>query len=353
MIETIILSAITNRLVSVAAITIILAAAHAAQEIVLPFLLALFIAIIAAAPVSWLQSKKVPGGLAVTIVVVGMIAVLFGTTLILASSIEGFSQAMPLYLDNLRAVTNNVLQWLAGIGIDIPQRGITDAFNPGAAISLINSFLSNLTSLLSNSFLIGMTVVLMLLEASVFSEKIGLISNDSDRSLTRIAEFLNDTKHYMAIKTLISLVTGIVIAIAMLLLGVDYPVLWGFLAFVLNYIPTIGSIIAAVPAVLLALIQLGFGSALAVAVVFVTVNTVIGNIIEPRVMGRGVGLSTLVVFLSMVFWGWLFGPVGMLLSIPLTMLVKFRAESIEETRWIAVLLSPTAQTKTVKEEETI
>lgn len=346
------MNTITNRLVNVAAITIILAAARAAQEIVLPFLLALFIAIILASPVSWLQSKKVPGGLAVTIVIVVMIAVLFGTTLILASSVAGFSQAMPVYLDNLRAVTNNVLQWLAGIGIKIPQDAFVGAFDPGAAMSLINSLLVNLTSLLSNSFLIGMTVIFILLEASGFSEKIEYIRDDSGRALRRISDFLDDTKHYMAIKALTSLATGILIAVAMMLLGVDYPVLWGFLAFLLNFIPTIGSIIAAVPAVLLALLQLGFGSALAVAVVFLIVNMLIGNIIEPRVMGRGVGLSTLVVFLSMVFWGWLLGPVGMLLSIPLTMLVKFRAESNEETRWIAVLLSPGVQGKTNKEQVT-
>ena len=344
------MTTVTNRLVSVAAITIILAAARAAQEIVLPFLLALFIAIIMASPVSWLQSKKVPSGLAVTIVIVVMIAVLFGTTLILASSVAGFSQTMPVYLENLRAVTNNVFQWLAGIGIKIPQNGISDAFNPGAAMSLINSLLVNLTGLLGNSFLIGMTVIFILLEASGFSEKIEYIRDDSGRALRRISDFVDDTKHYMAIKALTSLATGILIAVAMMVLGVDYPVLWGLLAFLLNFIPTIGSIIAAVPAVLLALLQLGFGSALAVAVVFLIVNMLIGNIIEPRVMGRGVGLSTLVVFLSMVFWGWLLGPVGMLLSIPLTMLVKFRAESNEETRWIAVLLSPGVQGKATKEQ---
>ncbi|WP_455207196.1 AI-2E family transporter [Kaarinaea lacus] len=333
------MSTVSTRLVSIASLVIILAAARAAQEIVLPFLLALFIAIIAAAPASWLQSKKVPGGFAVAIVIVLMIAVLFGTTLILASSIEGFSQAMPTYLDRLRAATTNVLGWLAGIGIDIPQKGITSAFNPGAAMSLVNSFLGSLTSLLSNSFLIGMTVVFVLLEASVFSEKIEYISDDSGRALKRITYFLDDTKHYMAIKALTSLATGVLIAISMMLLGVEYPVLWGFLAFLLNFIPTIGSIIAAVPAILLALVQLGFGSALAVGVIFLTVNMLIGNIIEPRVMGRGVGLSTLVVFLSMVFWGWIFGPIGMLLSIPLTMLVKFASEANETTRWIAILLS--------------
>ena len=166
----------------------------------------------------------------------------------------------------------------------------------------------------------------MMLEASVFSEKVSFIRNDTGKTLTNIAGFLDNTQRYMAIKAFTSLITGVLIGISMALMGVDYAVLWGFLAFLLNFIPNIGSIIAAVPAVLMTLLQLGGGSAVSVAIIFLAVNMLIGNVIEPRVMGRGVGLSSLVVFLSLVFWGWLLGPVGMLLSVPLTMLVKFAAE---------------------------
>ncbi len=149
----------------------------------------------------------------------------------------------------------------------------------------------------------------------------------------------------MVIKTLVSLATGIAIAIWLGVLGVDYAMLWGLLAFLLNYVPNIGSIIAAIPAVLLALVQLGVGSALLAALGFLVVNAAIGNVIEPRFMGRGLGLSTLVVFLSLVFWGWVLGPVGMLLSVPLTMTVKIALESNEDTRWIAILLGPQPSAK--------
>jgi len=206
-------------------------------------------------------------------------------------------------------------------------------------MSLANAFLRSLSQLLGNTFLIVVTVIFMLLEASVFSEKIEAIRNDAGRTLARIADFLGQTKHYMAIKAATSLATGVLIGVGMILLGVDYPILWGLLAFLLNFIPNIGSIIAAVPAILLAMLQLGLGSALAVGIYFLAVNMVIGNFIEPRVMGRGMGLSTLVVFMSLVFWGWLLGPVGMMLSVPLTMLVKFGTESHADTRWIAILLS--------------
>ena len=122
-------------------------------------------------------------------------------------------------------------------------------------------------------------------------------------------------------------------------MGLDFPLLWGLLAFLLNYIPNIGSIIAAVPAVLLALVQIGPGRAIVIAGGYVAINLLIGNLIEPRVMGQGLGLSTLVVFLSLIFWGWVLGPVGMLLSVPLTMTLVMALESQEDTRRYALILT--------------
>ncbi|MEL7401671.1 MAG: AI-2E family transporter, partial [Pseudomonadota bacterium] len=150
--------------------------------------------------------------------------------------------------------------------------------------------------------------------------------------------FSSSVQQYLAIKSLVSLGTGITIGLILWIIGVDYAPLWALVAFLLNYIPNIGSIIAAIPAVLIALIQLGVGEALLVGLSYVLVNTVFGNVVEPRLMGRSLGLSTLVVFISLVFWGWILGPVGMLLSIPLTMVMKIALESRPQSRWIATLL---------------
>jgi predicted PurR-regulated permease PerM len=149
---------------------------------------------------------------------------------------------------------------------------------------------------------------------------------------------MDNIQNYIVIKSTISLLTGIIIASSLAIIGVDFPLLWGLLAFLLNYIPTIGSIIAAIPAVFWTLVQLGPGSALLAGVVFLVTNFIMGSIIEPRYMGRGLGLSTLVVFLSLVFWGWVFGPIGMLLSVPLTMTVKIALDSSEDTLWMATLI---------------
>jgi predicted PurR-regulated permease PerM len=180
----------------------------------------------------------------------------------------------------------------------------------------------------------------MLIEASSFPIKLHTIFGDEQNALENFDKFINTVKQYMAIKTWVSLATGIAVFIWLVIIGVNYAVLWGLLAFFLNYVPNIGSIIAAIPAVLLALIQLGFVKSIIVAGGFTVINLLIGNVIEPRFMGRGLGLSTLVVFLSLLFWGWVLGPVGMLLSVPLTMTAKIALDSREETRWLAILLGP-------------
>jgi AI-2 transport protein TqsA len=128
------------------------------------------------------------------------------------------------------------------------------------------------------------------------------------------------------------------VTVFLFIMRIDYPLLWGLLVFLLNYVPNIGSIIAALPAILQALIQFGPGRALGVATGYLVINMLIGNFIEPRFMGKGLGLSTLVVFLSLIFWGWVLGPVGMLLSVVLTVTVKIGLESREDTRWMAILL---------------
>jgi predicted PurR-regulated permease PerM len=145
---------------------------------------------------------------------------------------------------------------------------------------------------------------------------------------------------YVFLKAIVSAGTGVLISLLMWALGVDFPLLWGLIAFMFNFVPNIGSVIAAVPAVLLALVQHGVGVAAGVGVGYIAINLVVGNVIEPKLMGEKLGLSTLVVFLSLVFWGWLWGPVGMLLSVPLTVIVKIALEHSDDFRWVAILLGP-------------
>jgi predicted PurR-regulated permease PerM len=327
-------------LLTVAAFVVVVAGMSAAKVILVPFLLAAFIAIISAPPLFWLRSKGLPTWLALLIVILGVLLIALLIAGLVGSSVKDFSSQLPVYEARLRQQTIVVTGWLEKLGVDVSGLAVTEIFNPGAAMRLVATLLNSLGNVLANGFLILMTVIFILLEASSFPAKLSAVLSGPEPSLARFDNFISNVKHYMAIKTLVSLASGILVAFWLFIIGVDYPLLWGLLAFALNYVPNIGSIIAAVPAVLLAVIQLGFVRAGVAALGYLVINLLMGSVIEPRFMGRGLGLSTLVVFLSLLFWGWVLGPVGMLLSVPLTITAKMALDSSEGTRWLAVLLGP-------------
>lgn len=323
-----------------AAVVVIVAGMSAAKAILVPLLLAAFIAIVSAPPMFWLQRKGLPAWLALLTVILGVFVVGLLAAGLVGSSVNDFSRNLPVYEAKIREQTASAMAWFGKLGIDASTLAAAEIFDPGAAMKLVGVLLNALGNVLANGFLILMTVIFMLLEASSFPAKLRAVLGGPGSSLSPFNDFVANVKNYMAIKTVISLATGILVAIWLFILGVDYPLLWGLLAFALNYVPNIGSIIAAVPAVLLAIIQLGLVKAGVAAAGYVVINLLTGNIVEPRFMGRGLGLSTLVVFLSLLFWGWVLGPVGMLLSVPLTITAKMALNSRGETRWIAILLGP-------------
>ena len=341
----------TQILISIAAFVIVVAGMRAAEPILVPFLLSVFIAIISAPLLFWLQKKGIPTPFALLIVIAGVVGIIIGMIALIGTSIDDFTRSLPAYKTRLGELSAGFLAWLAGIGIVIPAEQLGDSFDPGKLMDLVAGGLSRLGGLLKNTFLILITVIFILLEGSTFPNKLRLAFGPGAH-FEHFDNFRVTVNRYLAIKTISSLVTGLVIAAWLAILGVDFPLLWGLLAFLLNYIPTIGSIIAAVPAVLLALVQLGPGSALLTGIGFLVINLLIGTAIEPRFMGRSLGLSTLVVFLSLVFWGWVLGPVGMLLSVLLTVTLKIALDSYEETRWIAVMLGPELSKKAVSNLET-
>ena len=335
-----------NTVLTIAGLLIILAWMRYAQGLIVPFLLALFLATIAATPVNWLKNKGLPVPLAVMLVLLTSIILGVFLAMVVGSSVDEFSQNLPAYQARLKELSSGIFNWLSEHGIKAPEaEGILNVIDPSQAMGFANALISSLGGVFGNVFLILFTVLFMLLEAWSFPQKINAIyGNHGEVVLNRINDVIKSTRQYLSIKALMSLATGILIGSGTALIGLDFPVLWGFLAFALNFIPNIGSIIAAVPALLLSIVQLGSTATLAVMLVYLTANIVIGNIVEPRYMGEKVGLSTLVVFLSLVFWGWLFGLVGMLLSVPLTMTVKFASLASEETRWLGILLGPGSET---------
>ncbi|MFH1076108.1 MAG: AI-2E family transporter [Pseudomonadota bacterium] len=330
---------VSHILVNLGAFVIVVAGMSAAKAILVPFLLAIFIAIISSPPLFYLQRKGVSTWLALLAVIVGvsLIGILVG--MLVGSSVKDFSEALPGYETRLKEYVAVIVGWIDKTGIDFSDLALNKIFDPSAAMRFAGIFLNGLGNVLANGFLILMAVIFILLEASSFPRKLRVILGP-DSSLSHFNDFLIKVKHYVAIKTLVSLGTGVLISIWLTILDVNYALLWGLLAFALNYVPNIGSIIAAVPAVLLAFIQFGMAKAVAAAAGFIVINLLMDNVIEPRFMGRGLGLSTLIVFLSLLFWGWVLGPVGMILSVPLTITAKIALDSREETQWLGILLGP-------------
>ena len=223
---------------------------------------------------------------------------------------------------------------------------ISEQFNPGAALSMAARVARSIGQILSNAFLILLTVVFVLLEMSTFADKMKVAFAGARDPEGRGQQIIESIHNYVVIKTSVSLATGFLVAIWLNILGVPYSGLWGLVAFLFNFIPNVGSIIAAIPAVLIAWLELTLLNTILCAFGLLVINAAIGNLIEPRLMGRGLGLSPLVVFCSMVFWGWVLGPIGMVLSVPLTMTARIVLEGFEDTRWIGVLMGPGGESRT-------
>jgi AI-2 transport protein TqsA len=322
-----------------AAVIIIIFGLQAASDFLVPFLLAIFFALITVRPMLWLQAHRVPSVLAAILVVFALMLFLVVVGAVVGSSIAAFTAAIPSYQQQLDSIMQGFLQFVARFVDDnVSVASIGELIDPGRAMGLAATLLNALRGALTNTFLILFTMVFILLEASSVETKVMAAFGRKAESLQRADVFLRNLGRYLGIKTVMSMVTGLTVGGMTWVLGLDFPLLWGMLAFILNYIPTIGSIIAAVPATLLALIQLGPAAATSTAIGFLAINTIFGNVVEPRLMGYGVGISPLVVFTGLIFWGWIFGPVGMLLSVPLTMALKLALESDQRTLWIAILL---------------
>ena len=325
-------------LVSIAAFVIIIAGINLAQSVVVLFLVAVFLALLGTPPVIWLKEKRVPSGIAVLIVMAVMIIVIVLIGAQIGSSFSSFSDELPLLQTRIREQVLQLSVVLSHKGIVLTNKFLLEYINPAAVMKLTANLLTGLGSVLSDLVLILLTVTFILLEVSSFPIKLRAILGDPKQVFPQFTKFAYDMKRYMVIKTLINLLAGILIALWMYILGVQFPILWGFVAFLLHYIPNIGAAIAAIPAMLMALVQLGMGSVLLVAIGYIVLGFIIGNVIEPRLMGRKLGLSTLVVFLSLIFWSGVLGLIGAILCIPLTMTLKFAFESSESTKWVAVLL---------------
>ncbi len=329
----------TSLMVSLAAFVIVVAGLKVAAPILAEFLLALFIAVVCVPPIKWLSSKRIPQGISILIVLTGVLAFLGFVGYLVGDSIQSFSANKDLYSAKLDQSLGGAFQWLADKGVPIEGMELA-ALIDQYGIALVSRVVGGLNVIFQEFFIIFLSVIFILAEMSSFPDKFARAFSDSKDKMIHVNKILGKIRHYLAIKTVASLFTGFIVSMSLYFIGVDFPFLWGMLAFLLNYIPNIGSIIAAIPPLILAFVQLGPAEVLWTAITFAVANTLVGNFLEPKFMGKMLGLSTFVVFLSLIFWGWIFGSVGMFLSVPLTMTIKIALETNPSTHWIAIMLGP-------------
>ena len=331
-------------LFSLACFVVVVFGLRAAAPILLPSVLALFLAVLSLPVMVWLRRHRVPKASAIIIPVLLNVAVVGLLITFASQSVAELQRQLPSYLSTLTQLQSDWVRTVeTRMDIGLSEYLTLDLIDPGSVIGLASGAVGRIAQLLSMTFLVFLIMAFMLSEATVFPDKFRSLSRNSDEQDDRIEKIVSEVQTYLGIKTVISLATGAILGLWAYFMDLDFPVLLGLVAFLLNYIPTVGSIIAAVPAVLLSLILTGsFGHALIVMFGYMAVNMVFGNILEPNLLGRRLGLSTLVVMLSLLFWGWAWGPLGALLSVPLTVMVKIWLENTTDLRWVAILLDKSA-----------
>ena len=317
-------------------VVIIVGGMKLASAILTPFLLSLFLAIIAASFMNFFIRKGMPQLLSWLLVFTSVIAFILIMGVFMSSSLYELQAKLPEYLGKLDALVDHYIM-MSTLDAETLSKQIKSLYHPGALLQHSVTAMEQVSALLSNSFLVILTVIFMLVQRQTFVHKVAYLA-DNPKSYRHFDKIIQKVDQYMLILSFISMLTGLTVYIVLSLMGIDFALTWALMAFFLNFIPNIGSFLAAIPPMLLALIEFDLSYAALVGFFYVVMNTLYGNVLQPRIIGKGLDLSILVVFLSLVFWGWVFGVIGMVLSIPLTVVFKIILESNEKSRWVAVML---------------
>lgn len=317
---------------------VIIAGLKTASEIVVILLMAFFVFLIFLPMVRRLRALGLNDLFTTIIVSLIMFSIIFVIGIFLISSAQDFTKNLPLYQQKYDLIIPQIVDYLSHFGIKLSSDEIINMFNPISLIQQAINFAKGMGNIMTNGFLTLVVIIFLFLESSLMIQKIFFFL-PSPESKEHLLLFTQNINTYFTIKTFTSLLTGFLVYAMLALFHLEYALLFGFLAFILNYIPNIGSFIAAVPALAIALLQLPLAEVFFIAVGYMVINNVVGNFLEPKILSKGVGISTFFVFLSMLIWGWILGPIGMFLAVPLTITIKMAASYTKRYRWISVLLS--------------
>jgi AI-2 transport protein TqsA len=341
-------------LLLLAALVVVIAGLKVGRGFCVPVLLAFFVATVSFPITAWLRTRKVPRWLAVLLTVLFDFSFIAGV-IVLAINLVGDLQRKwderyaAQFSDKIRSGAESLAVTLDKWGIEDSHEKIRLAVENNLTNfqqirferiwDVGTGLLGHVVGFFGTSLAVLILTVFMLTEARMFGRRFAAISQARGPNMGRMLSATRDIQRYLAIKTAISLITGVLAGLLCWSAGLDFYVLWGILAFALNFIPVIGSLVAGVPPVILALLVAGLPTAIIVALGYLLINNFLGNFVEPLLVGRRFGISSLVVVVSVLFWGWVWGPLGMLLAVPLTMVLKVILDGSEEFRWISVAIS--------------
>ena len=318
-----------------AAAVVVLVGVRLSAPVLNPILFAIVFALLCAPVYGWLL-RRLPTGVALLLTFVGLLIIIVGLVVLLSASISRFTGRLTFYTQQLNgqlADLQGLLDRLGLSGVDL-----SEAVNTSALVGALGAVLSGISGFLSSLFLILMIMLFLLSESSAMMDRLRASVAQDNPQVARLTVIGQNVVLQFGLRAIVNLVTALGITLLLLLLGVDFPLLWGVLTFFLSFVPYVGLVLAVAPAVLLALAEFGLGRAIVVIVAVVVVNVLAENVLSPVLMGRGLDLSPTVVFLSFVFWAWLLGGPGAFLALPLTLFVAIMLGSFPETRWLASLM---------------
>jgi AI-2 transport protein TqsA len=319
---------------------------HLLASILLPLVVAFFLSMIFSPLVGALRRRRVPEAVSILIVLLLVSAVLFGFSWIFVSSAKSFKEGLPRYQARLVTVKSNVTHrvstsfpWVAG---QIRGMNWDQALDASSATGFVASWLGSLLAIVDELFLVLLYLVFLLIGNESFPQKIRKAF--AEEQAGRLGEVMSNIEHqvrkYLMMKTFVNLINASLVTTLLWLCGVDFPLVWGFLTFLAHFIPQIGAVLSVgLPAIFMLVQFDSVGWALLVSALNLALQFTIGNVVEPRMMGTSLDLSPLLVLLSLIFWGWLWGPWGMVLAVPITSMIKIICENIQPLRPVAILMS--------------
>lgn len=331
----------SRMLLSIACLIVVVAGLRLAHGILVPISFAVFFAIVALGAVAWLEKRGFKTWVAISLVALTVVGIFTALVVIISRSVSEITAALPVYRGKFNVWQSEFVDLLEQIGIGSSGIAGLDIASPDNVVDFVVKTLRGTVGAFSTTLLVVILVLFILAESASFKRRINLALG-SRFDLSKMAGAADQISRYLLIKTFTSALTGIMVAAWVWAMRIDFPMIWGVLAFILNYIPVIGSIAASIPALMVSLVTLGTADTAVIAIGYMVINIGISNFLEPVILGRGLGLSPLIVFLSLIFWGWVWGPAGMLLSVPLTVAVKILIEHSTEFSWIARLMGDSA-----------